>query len=248
MNNNALGLVEVRGYLGAIAAADAALKAANVTCIGLEIIKGGLVTVKITGDVGAVQAAVDAGADKATQLNVLLTRHVIARLHEETAAIVMMTDIEQAEVQSAVKDTYDKNAAHDRVVDTTELDTPSTDAEEADEAAEAVEKEADAVSTEADAASTEPDAVSTEPDAVSTEPDAGKPDFGRISVTESAADTSELPVQAANKNTSQIIAFDLPKEPAKEQAGSAGASAGMKSRKPVVKETNRTTKTTKSRL
>lgn len=226
MNNNALGLVEVRGYLGAIAAADAAMKAASVTCIGLEIIKGGLVTVKITGDVGAVQAAVEAGADKATQLNVLLTRHVIARLHEETAAIVMMTDIEQAEEQSVVKDTYDENVAHD-IAEPVGLDTPSTDVGEADPSADAVEKEADPVSTE---------------------PDAGKPDFGQISVTESAADISELSVQAMDKRTSPIIVIDLPKEPVKEQIGSTGDSPAMKSREPVVKGTNRTTKTGKARL
>lgn len=88
MRHSALGLVEVRGYLGAVAAADAALKAASVACIGVEIIKGGLVTVKLSGDVGAVQAAVEAGAEAATQLDVLVTRHVIARLHEETAAMI----------------------------------------------------------------------------------------------------------------------------------------------------------------
>lgn len=88
MRHSALGLVEVRGYLGAVAAADAALKAASVTCIGVEIIKGGLVTVKLDGDVGAVQAAVEAGAEMATQLDVLVARHVIARMHEETAALV----------------------------------------------------------------------------------------------------------------------------------------------------------------
>lgn len=88
MRHSALGLVEVRGYLGAVAAADAALKAASVTCIGVEIIKGGLVTVKLDGDVGAVQAAVEAGAEMATRLDVLVTRHVIARMHEETAALV----------------------------------------------------------------------------------------------------------------------------------------------------------------
>ncbi|WP_375547001.1 BMC domain-containing protein [Paenibacillus sp.] len=88
MRNSALGLVEVRGYLGAVAAADAALKAASVTCIGVEIIKGGLVTVKLDGDVGAVQAAVEAGAEMAKQLDVLITRHVIARMHEETAVLV----------------------------------------------------------------------------------------------------------------------------------------------------------------
>lgn len=89
MRYNALGLVEVKGYLGAIAAADAALKAAGVNCIGLEVIKGGLVTVKLSGEVGAVQAAVEAGAVIAAQLDVLLTRHVIPRIHEETAALVV---------------------------------------------------------------------------------------------------------------------------------------------------------------
>ncbi|EPY09118.1 putative carboxysome structural protein [Paenibacillus alvei TS-15] len=94
MRNSALGLVEVRGYLGAVAAADAALKAASVTCIGVEIINGGLVTVKLDGDVGAVQAAVEAGAELAKQLDVLVTRHVIARMHEETAAMVATPDDE----------------------------------------------------------------------------------------------------------------------------------------------------------
>lgn len=92
MRNSALGLVEVRGYLGAVAVADAALKAASVTCIGVEIIQGGLVTVKLDGDVGAVQAAVEAGAELAKQLDVLVTRHVIARMHEETAAMVATPD------------------------------------------------------------------------------------------------------------------------------------------------------------
>ncbi|MGM1045452.1 MAG: BMC domain-containing protein [Bacillota bacterium] len=106
MRHSALGLVEVRGYLGAVAAADAALKAASVACIGVEIIKGGLVTVKLSGDVGAVQAAVEAGAEAATQLDVLVTRHVIARLHEETAAMVanpVDTDGSQKHQEDAAK-------------------------------------------------------------------------------------------------------------------------------------------------
>jgi microcompartment protein CcmL/EutN len=91
MINSALGLVETRGYLSAVAAADAALKAAAVTCIGVEVIKGGLVTVKLDGDVGAVQAAVEAGAEKAKDLGTLVSRHVIARMHEETVALVTDT-------------------------------------------------------------------------------------------------------------------------------------------------------------
>lgn len=100
MRHNALGLVEVRGYLGAIAAADAALKAASVYCIGVEIIKGGLVTIKLGGDVGAVQSAVAAGAEVAAQLDVLVTRHVIARMHEETAdMVVSLIDVEEKQEQ-----------------------------------------------------------------------------------------------------------------------------------------------------
>ncbi|MGG0795547.1 BMC domain-containing protein [Brevibacillus laterosporus] len=89
MKNQALGLVETKGLLGAMEAADAALKAANVTLIGFERLKkDGLVTVKVKGDVGAVQAAVDAGSAAARQLNCLFNSLVIARPHEETAKIV----------------------------------------------------------------------------------------------------------------------------------------------------------------
>ncbi|MEW8956550.1 BMC domain-containing protein [Clostridium sp.] len=89
MDIEALGLIEVKGYLGAIEAADAALKAANVELIGCEKIKGGIVTVKITGDVGAVQSAVDAGAKASERLQVFLHSHVIPRLHEDTVKILL---------------------------------------------------------------------------------------------------------------------------------------------------------------
>ncbi|HEY4391845.1 MAG TPA: BMC domain-containing protein [Paenibacillus sp.] len=107
MRNNALGLVEVRGYLGAVAAADAALKAAGVSCIGLEVIKGGLVTVKLSGEVGAVQAAVEAGVEIAAQLDVLLTSHVIPRVHEETAAMVASPIDEDISKEQLVEITVD---------------------------------------------------------------------------------------------------------------------------------------------
>lgn len=85
---NALGLIEVIGYVGAVEAADVALKAANVTLIGIEKVSAGIVTVKITGDVGAVKAAVEASEESARKLGVLRTSHVIARLHEETQRIL----------------------------------------------------------------------------------------------------------------------------------------------------------------
>ncbi|MFD3446730.1 BMC domain-containing protein [Microbacteriaceae bacterium 4G12] len=88
MDTRALGLIEVKGYLGAIEAADSALKAANVRLIGVEKIKGGLTTVKLGGDVAAVEAAVEAGAAAVSKLNVLLAGHVIARTHEELITII----------------------------------------------------------------------------------------------------------------------------------------------------------------
>lgn len=84
----ALGLIEVIGFVGAVEAADVALKAANVTLIGIEKVSAGIVTVKITGDVGAVKAAVEASEESARRLGVLRTSHVIARLHEETQRIL----------------------------------------------------------------------------------------------------------------------------------------------------------------
>lgn len=79
----ALGLIETRGLVGAIEAADAMVKAANVTLISKEEIGGGLVTVMVRGDVGAVQAAVEAGAEAAKVVGELVSVHVIPRPHSE---------------------------------------------------------------------------------------------------------------------------------------------------------------------
>jgi microcompartment protein CcmL/EutN len=79
MNRRALGLIEVKGYLGAIEAADIALKSANVNLIGCEIVRGGLVTVKLEGDVSSVKAAVEAVEDSMAKLKILVVAHVIAR-------------------------------------------------------------------------------------------------------------------------------------------------------------------------
>jgi microcompartment protein CcmL/EutN len=83
MAGEALGLVETRGLVGAIEAADAMVKAANVTLIGKEEIGGGFVTVMVRGDVGAVQAATDAGAEAAKAVGELVAIHVIPRPHSE---------------------------------------------------------------------------------------------------------------------------------------------------------------------
>ena len=77
MKYDALGMVETKGLVGSIEAADAMVKAANVTLIGKEIIGGGLVTVLVRGDVGAVKAATDAGAEAAKRVGELVSVHVI---------------------------------------------------------------------------------------------------------------------------------------------------------------------------
>ncbi|WP_232697204.1 BMC domain-containing protein [Brevibacillus daliensis] len=87
-NSDALGMIETRGLVGAIEAADAMVKAANVTLIGKERIGSGLVTVMVRGDVGAVKAATDAGAATAERIGELIAVHVIPRPHAEMAAIL----------------------------------------------------------------------------------------------------------------------------------------------------------------
>ena len=87
----ALGMVETKGLVGSIEAADAMVKAANVTLIGKEQIGAGLVTVMVRGDVGAVKAATDAGASAASRVGVLVSVHVIPRPHSEVALILPKT-------------------------------------------------------------------------------------------------------------------------------------------------------------
>ena len=80
---DALGMIETRGLVGAVEAADAMVKAANVTLIGREQVGSGLVTVMVRGDVGAVKAATDAGAAAASRVGELVSVHGIPRPHEE---------------------------------------------------------------------------------------------------------------------------------------------------------------------
>ena len=84
----ALGLIETKGLVGAIEAADAMVKAANVRLVGREQIGGGLVTVMVRGDVGAVKAAVDAGATAAKRVGELYGTHVIPSPHDDVEAIL----------------------------------------------------------------------------------------------------------------------------------------------------------------
>jgi ethanolamine utilization protein EutM len=87
-NANALGMIETKGLVGAIEAADAMVKAANVTLIGKVLVGGGLVTVMVRGDVGAVKAATDAGAAAADRIGELVSVHVIPRPHSDVELIL----------------------------------------------------------------------------------------------------------------------------------------------------------------
>ncbi len=84
----AMGLIETKGFVAVVEAADAMLKAANVKLIKYQSIGGGYVTVIVEGDVGAVKAAVDAGAAAAKRVGEVFSIHVIPRPHEETAKLL----------------------------------------------------------------------------------------------------------------------------------------------------------------
>ena len=88
MNTNSLGMIETKGLVGAIEAADAMVKSANVQLVGKEQVGGGLVTVMVRGDVGAVKAATDAGAAAAEKVGELVSVHVIARPHTKVDNIL----------------------------------------------------------------------------------------------------------------------------------------------------------------
>ncbi|NQS97153.1 MAG: BMC domain-containing protein [candidate division Zixibacteria bacterium] len=87
-HHRALGLIETLGLIGAVEAADAMVKTAKVTLRGTEKSTGGLYTVKVTGEVGAVQSAVEAGAAAAQKVGRLISTHIIPRPHEDTEEIV----------------------------------------------------------------------------------------------------------------------------------------------------------------
>ena len=88
MSADALGMVETRGLIGSVEAADAMVKAANVSLVGKEYIGAGYVTVLVRGDVGAVKAATDAGAAAARRVGELVAVHVIPRPHAEVDRIL----------------------------------------------------------------------------------------------------------------------------------------------------------------
>ena len=91
MTKEALGMIETRGLIGSIEAADAMVKAANVTLVGSQKIGSGLITILVRGDVGAVKAATDAGAAAASKVGEVVAVHVIPRPHPEVELLLPKT-------------------------------------------------------------------------------------------------------------------------------------------------------------
>lgn len=100
----ALGLIEFIGYVPAICAADTALKAASVDLIGIEKVTGGIVTVKITGDVDAVQAAVESAENYASRIGSLRSAHVIPRLDDEVENLLMNSKSSEEEIEEEIQE------------------------------------------------------------------------------------------------------------------------------------------------
>ncbi len=96
MRGEALGMVETKGLVGAIEAADAMVKAANVILVGYEKIGSGLVTVMVRGDVGAVKAATDSGAAAAERVGEVVSVHVIPRPHSDIEKILPKVDEQES--------------------------------------------------------------------------------------------------------------------------------------------------------
>ena len=101
--SEAIGMIETKGLVGAIEAADAMVKAAKVQLVGKDIVGGGYVMVIVRGDVGAVKAATDAGAAAAARVGELKSVHVIPRPHAEVSTILPGNEEVKTEVKNVVK-------------------------------------------------------------------------------------------------------------------------------------------------
>lgn len=100
---DALGLIETKGFVGMVEAADAAVKAAKVELVGYEKIGGGYVTMVVRGDVAAVKAAIEAGARGAERVGELVSTHVIPRPHTNIDLVLPLGRLDQAKAESGQK-------------------------------------------------------------------------------------------------------------------------------------------------
>jgi len=111
LEQEALGMVETIGLVGAIEAADAMIKTAKVRLLGYELPKGGYVCVKIVGEVAAVKSSVTAGAAAAARVGQLVSQHVIPRPHEEMEMIVYSRDTRGLEKPTERREVKDREIA-----------------------------------------------------------------------------------------------------------------------------------------
>jgi len=108
MQQKALGIIETRGLVGSIVAADAMVKAANVCLMGKDIVGGGLVAVIVRGDVGAVTAAVDAGINALNDIGELVASHVIPRPHNEVQELFQQYLTTPCQVETVIANINNK--------------------------------------------------------------------------------------------------------------------------------------------
>lgn len=127
MNGQALGLVETYGYIGALEAADVCLKAANVKLLGLELVSGGLVTIEIMGDVGAVKAAVDAAKAAVEKVGKLITTHVIPRPAAYTGKIMYKTPDIIKPAKAALIDEQKQEEINEEMLERKDIDTAESE-------------------------------------------------------------------------------------------------------------------------
>jgi ethanolamine utilization protein EutM len=123
MTLEALGMVETKGFVGAVEAADAMVKAANVTLIGKEYIGAGYVTIFVRGDVGAVKAATDAGAAAARRVGELITVHVIPRPHAEVEDVLPGNSVTQGKSIRGAKGALEAGADTDSAAKSSQTKT-----------------------------------------------------------------------------------------------------------------------------
>lgn len=122
----ALGLIEVRGKLGAILAADAAAKEADVNLLGSETIRGGLTTIHIIGDIAAVKAAVKAGEVAVADKNCLISSHVIPRLDDQVEQMLMKSFGKKEDNPLETNETNESNESNQPIVEEIEKDVDSS--------------------------------------------------------------------------------------------------------------------------
>jgi ethanolamine utilization protein EutM len=127
MSMEALGMIETKGFVGAVEAADAMVKAANVVLVGREYIGAGYVTVLVRGDVGAVKAATDAGAAAARRVGELVSVHVIPRPHRELEQVLEANGLMNASPQLGGGDARGQLTAGSQEDGKRSLGSPSKD-------------------------------------------------------------------------------------------------------------------------